>query len=324
MADSKTPQNNPASGTERPELEIDLAALWRVVLARRKLVAKITAAFTVLSVIYALILPPVYRAQVLLMPVNQSQGSTGVLTGQFSELAALTGFGFTGASDASVQRALATLKSRVMTEAFMKEAGVLQAMYPAMWDAEKKAWKPATGWFGSSNQSAGPSMESAYRAFDQGIRTVNFDRKTNLTTVTIDWSDPQIAAQWANRLVKKVNSQLQGEAVKDAEQNIVYLREQLKTNSAVEMQQAIYNLIEAQMKNIMVASTRDDYAFKVIDPAVPPEQKIKPSRRLIVMVGLFLGLLAGIATVFLLPHIQPLVQSYVQPWITRWRKRKAR
>jgi uncharacterized protein involved in exopolysaccharide biosynthesis len=167
-------------------------------------------------------------------------------------------------------------------------------------------------------------MESAYRAFDQGIRTVNFDRKTNLTTVTIDWSDPQIAAQWANRLVKKVNSQLQGEAVKDAEQNIVYLREQLKTNSAVEMQQAIYNLIEAQMKNIMVASTRDDYAFKVIDPAVPPEQKIKPSRRLIVMVGLFLGLLAGIATVFLLPHIQPLVQSYVQPWITRWRKRKAR
>lgn len=318
MADSRSPQNNPPSGTDRPELEIDLAALWHVVMERRKLVAQVAAVFVVLSVILAFVMPPVYRAQVLLMPVNQSQSGSGLLTGQFSELASLTGFSFSGSSDAAVQRALATLKSRVLTEAFMKEAGVLQEMYAAQWDAEKKAWK-STGWFASSDQPAGPSMESAYRAFSNGICMVNFDRKTNLTTVTIDWSDPEIAARWANQLVKKVNAQLQAEAVQDAERNIEYLRQQLKSNSAVEVQQAIYNLIEAQMKNIMVASTRADYAFKVIDPAVPPERKLKPSRRQVVLVGLILGLLAGIAAAFLQPRLAP----HVQPWLARWRRKKS-
>jgi uncharacterized protein involved in exopolysaccharide biosynthesis len=158
--------------------------------------------------------------------------------------------------------------------------------------------------------------------FNGGIRTVQFDRKTNLTTVTIDWEDPKIAAQWANQLVKHINARLQGEAVKDAERNIDYLRKQLATNSAVEIQQAIYNLIEAQMKNIMVASTREEYAFKIIDPATVPERKLKPSRRMVVLVGLFLGLLAGFAAAFLQPRVQPYVQPYIDKLLDKWRKKK--
>ncbi|HCU53927.1 MAG TPA: hypothetical protein DIC36_06500, partial [Gammaproteobacteria bacterium] len=237
---------------------------------------------------------------------------------QYSDLAALAGINLSGNADAQTQRALATLKSRALTQSFMKEAGVLQVMYSSMWDEKTKTWKD-TSWFGSSDKPAGPSMEGAYRAFD-GIRTVQFDRKTNLTTVIIDWGDPKLAAQWANQLVKHVNAKLQGDAIKDAERNIDYLRKQLAKNATVEIQQASYNLIEAQMKTIMVASTREDYAFKVIDPAVVPEQKLKPSRRLVVMVGFILGLMAGMAAVFLQPHIQP----HVQPYIDKWRKKKSK
>jgi len=320
MADSKSPQNNPASGTERPELEIDLAALWRVVVARRRLVAQVTAVFVVLSVVLAFVLPPVYRAQVLLMPLSQEPGiGASSLASQYSDLAALAGISLTGNADAQTQRALATLKSRAFTESFMQEAGVLPALYPDQWDVEKKAWKLSRAWFGGEAKPAAPSLEGAYRRFNDGIRAVNFDRKTNLTTVTIDWRDPQVAAQWANRLVKHLNAKLQGEAVRDAERNIDYLRKQLRTNASVEVQQAIYNLIEAQMKNIMVASTREEYAFKVIDPAVAPEQKLKPSRRQVVLVGLILGLLAGIAAAFLQPRLAP----RVQPWLARWRKKKS-
>jgi len=304
MADSKSPPSRD------PLLEIDFSALWQVMVERRRLIAVITAVMTFLSVIYALILPPVYRAEVLLMPLSQNQGSTSMLTGQVSELAALTGFSFTGSSDAYVQRALATLKSRALTESFMKEAGVLQAMYASMWDPGKKAWK-STGWSISADPPAGPSMESAYRAFSNGICTVQFDRKTNLTTVTIDWSDPKLAAEWANKLVRFVNAHMQAEAVRDAERNIEYLREQLGKNASVELQQSIYNLIEAQMKAKMVASTREEYAFKVIDPAAVPERKLKPSRRAIVMVGGIFGLLLGIAIAFLQPRLQPIVQPYL-------------
>jgi uncharacterized protein involved in exopolysaccharide biosynthesis len=163
-------------------------------------------------------------------------------------------------------------------------------------------------------------MEAAYRMFNEGIRTIKFERKTNLTTVTIDWGDPKLAAQWANQLVKHLNARLQSEAVKDAERNVEYLRKQLATNASVEIQQAIFSLIEAQLKNIMVASTREEYAFKVIDPATAPERKLKPSRRLVVVAGFFLGLIAGIAAAFLQPHLQPYAQPHIDKLLDRWRK----
>lgn len=309
---------------DQQEYEIDLSAIWQVLVQRKKLIAQITAATTVLSVIYALILPPMYRAEVLLMPLSQDQGTGGPLSNQYRDFAELAGISLSGNADAQTQRALATLKSRVFTESFMKEAGVLQFLYPSLWDEKTKTWTSKGSWFGSwfgsEGKPAGPSMEGAYRTFNEGIRSIRFDRKTNLTTVTIDWDDPKLAAMWANQLVKHLNARLQGEAIKDAERNIEYLRKQLATSSSVEIQQAIHGLIEAQLKSIMVASTREEYAFKVIDPATVPESKFKPSRRLIVMVGFFLGLIAGMAMAILQPRVQPYVQPHVDTVLGRWRR----
>jgi uncharacterized protein involved in exopolysaccharide biosynthesis len=61
----------------------------------------------------------------------------------------------------------------------------------------------------------------------------------------------------------------------------------------VEVQQAIYRLMEAQTKKQMVASTREEYAFQTIDPAVPPQERASPKRALIVLTGLVLGLALG-------------------------------
>ena len=48
--------------------------------------------------------------------------------------------------------------------------------------------------------------------------------------------------------------------------------------------------METQTKKIMLANVRDQYAFRIIDPAVIPEKKIKPNRGLIIMVGFVAGL----------------------------------
>lgn len=337
MPDEQTPSPSQNPDADTQMIEIDWRSLARKLLARKKLIAQITAACTLYAVIAALMSPSIYRAEVLIMPLNQEQAGGGGLSSQFGDLAALAGISFSGSGEAQTQRALATLKSRALTESFMKEAGVLQALYPSLWDEEKKNWKTSS-WFGYGEKPMRPSMEGAYHAFDQSIRTVRFDKKTNLTTVAIEWTDPVLAAHWANQLVRHTNAKLQSEAVKDAEKNIGYLNKQLAANGSVEVQKAIYSLIEAQMKNIMVASTREEYAFKVIDPANPPERKIKPNRRLMVLFGLVLGFMAGVAAVLALPYVQPwfqrhvqphaerylqpYVQRYVQPVIEKWRKRK--
>ena len=60
----------------------------------------------------------------------------------------------------------------------------------------------------------------------------------------------------------------------------------------------IYRLIEAETKKKMVASTREEYAFKPIDPAVAPERRFRPRRAVFVLTGFLLGLMASaVATV---------------------------
>ncbi len=44
----------------------------------------------------------------------------------------------------------------------------------------------------------------------------------------------------------------------------------------------------------MLANARKEFAFTVIDPAVPPERKYRPKRSLYVLFGLFLGFAAGV------------------------------
>jgi uncharacterized protein involved in exopolysaccharide biosynthesis len=52
------------------------------------------------------------------------------------------------------------------------------------------------------------------------------------------------------------------------------------------------------MKTLMLANGRTEYAFTIIDPAVPSEIRKSPQRVIVVIVGLALGLLIGIMTAF--------------------------
>jgi len=49
----------------------------------------------------------------------------------------------------------------------------------------------------------------------------------------------------------------------------------------------------------MLANVRVEYAFTVIDPAVPPERRISPRRSLYVLVGALLGFTLGISAAYL-------------------------
>lgn len=122
---------------------------------------------------------------------------------------------------------------------------------------------------------------------------VAHNQRISLVTLAIEWEDPALAAKWANNLVRHVNGRLRAEAVEEAERSIAYLERQLPQTTSVEVQQAIYRLIEAQTKKKMIASTREEYAFTTIDPAVTPERRQRPRRTLLVVLGLILGMAGG-------------------------------
>lgn len=143
-----------------------------------------------------------------------------------------------------------------------------------------------------------PTLWDAYELFDRKVRRVYHDRKTGLVILSIARENPKLAAQWGNELVRRANAMLRKRAGEESEQAIRYLREQLKKTSEVELKQVLHQLIESEMKEIILANINEDFAFKVIDPAAIPEEAFKPKVGLLVLlgvlVGVFLALLANL------------------------------
>nr|WP_258539259.1 Wzz/FepE/Etk N-terminal domain-containing protein [Dissulfurirhabdus thermomarina] len=279
------------------EEEVDLAALWGVLCRRRRLLAGVTLLAAAAALLAALLLPPVYRAEVLLAPVTDQDQDARLssLASRFGGLAAMAGVDI-GGTESSKAEAVATLTSRSFTEAFIKEEKLLPVLFADEWDTEKRRWKAA-------DPEDRPTLWDAWRRFDEDVRFVEEDRKTGLVTLAVEWTDPELAARWANELVRRVNARLRERAVAEARRSIDYLERELRKTDVVELQQAIYRLIEGQIKTIMLANVREEYAFRVIDPAAPPREKERPRRALIVVGGTLGGGLLALFLAFFLEFL---------------------
>ncbi|MBW2078718.1 MAG: hypothetical protein JRI71_14460 [Deltaproteobacteria bacterium] len=71
-------------------------------------------------------------------------------------------------------------------------------------------------------------------------------------------------------------------------------------------QQKVFELLTQQYEMAKIEEAKEDIAFQVIDPAIPPEKRIKPKRRLNVMLAGIVSLFAGIFLVFFLEYLENL------------------
>ncbi len=89
-----------------------------------------------------------------------------------------------------------------------------------------------------------------------------------------------MAAQWANDLVKQLNEQLREQAIADSRKRVGYLEQELAKTTLQDMRAVLYNLLESEKRKAMLANVNEDFALEVIDPAVAPENREKPKRKL--------------------------------------------
>lgn len=263
---------------------IDLFEYARRLSGQWRFISAITALITSVALTAALTAPAVYRSEALLAPVSTTKSEgLGSLIGQLGDLSTLVET-YVGSGKDRTTEAIATLKSRSLAINFINEQNLKPALFPDRWNPIAKQWR---------EPQRAPTDLEAYEVFEE-IRHVSVDRRTGLVTLAVEWGDPRLAATWANALAKQVNARRRAEAVNEARSSIEYLERQLAKNNAIEIQQAIYRLIEVQTKTITVASTREEYAFRIIDPAVAPERRIRPKRLAMTASGFCLGLVIAV------------------------------
>jgi uncharacterized protein involved in exopolysaccharide biosynthesis len=283
------------SGPPSDEDEIDLLELIRTLLQAWKTIVGITILCNGLAVGYALYAPEVFKAETLLAPAQEEKSGASSALSQFGGLAAMAGV--TIPADSNVERVLATLETRVFLKKFIEEKNLLPIIFEDFWDSASNSWKLQL-------------VQEAFIAEDgisplRGAIEVDQD-KSGLITLSISWKDPQVAAQWANDLVKQLNEQLREQAIADSKKRVGYLEQELAKTTLQDMRAVLYNLLESEKQKAMLANVNEDFALEVIDPAVAPESREKPKRKLIVALGGVCGGFLGIFAVFFAQFVRKL------------------
>lgn len=269
--------------------DLYLVDLWRVISRSKGLIASAIAITTTVSVAVAFLMQPVYRTEILLAAVeeNRDPGGLGLLAQQFGGAATLAGMDLSAGGRKS--ESVAVLKSRKFTQAFVNDNNLMPVLFADDWNESTEEWK-------APKPEDRPTIEDAYKLFDEEIRFVRIDRDTGLVTLSIEWKDRQLAAHWANSLVAGINEHLRSRAISEAQTSLVFLKKELDKTSILGLQQGLFRLIEDEVKSEMLANVREQYAFRVIDPAVVPDADDfqRPKRAFIVAIGFLLGLFLGL------------------------------
>lgn len=271
------------ASADQEEDGIDIVYLWRVVWKSKYIILLSCIVCLSLSVWYALAATEKFRAEVVITEAHDEDmgGSGSSITGQLGGLASLAGLDM--ANNPQDRDSQGVLNSRRLIEEFIKKENLLRVLVP-------RTGPRSTLWF-------------AVKRFKDRVVTIREDKRSNLTTVGIDWTDAKTAAQWANDFVALCNELVRARTLNESSRNIAYLNEQLAKTNVVDIERALDDLIESEMKKLMLANGRTEYAFTIIDPAVPPEIRNSPQRVLVVIVGFALGLLIGIVTGFMRERI---------------------
>ena len=276
-----------------PEEEMDFLDLWYAITRRKLLIFLVIFGFTLLGALLAMVIPRQYLGEAtvsLVIGSNKAVTSSVTSTPTVDLYQPFTGDEITG-----------LIQGRAFIYKFIQDNQLLPVLFEKDWNKDKKVWEPTLmhRWIYGETIS----LWDGYQKFS-GILDVETDEETNLTTITVKWTDARLAAEWANKMVAALNSQLREQAIQESEAILTQLQAQLNKTSAVELKLALFGLMETQMAHVTAAKVHPEFAMKVLDNAVIPDDQAIPYLQLIlILVCVFLGLVFSLSLVLLLHTI---------------------
>lgn len=237
--------------------------------------------------------PKIYNASVEMAVATQGEGESkfGALASQLGGLGSEFGLSLSSGGTQKWE-SIAVLESETLTQQFIQQENLLPILYPSLWDKSKRQWK-------GSNGMRSPTLWEAYQYFNNKIRTVTVDPKTGLVTLTIYWRNPKQAADWANGLVGMANDYLRNRTIQETRREIAYLNDEAKKTTSVEVRQAIFEVLTAQINRAVLAQGDREYAFKVLDRAFAPERPSSLPYWVWMVTAAFVSAVVSILAVFL-------------------------
>lgn len=239
------------SGTEK---EIDPIQYVKILFRRKKLIASVVAVCCFISIVVSLLLPKVYRANAVIMPIgSQRKGGLASMMGGESALGLGELLGGVVGGQSSNSQLMTLLRSRTLAEMVVDKLQLMPIFFNDQWDAEKKAWKV----------DKPPRIDVAARML-LGHVTFMEDKKLYTINIFADELDPVKAAELANTYVEQLQRFISENELTMAKKNRIFVEKQLELSRAkfLEAGKELNNIYGNQVSSV---ASKVDVAIDVGD-----------------------------------------------------------
>lgn len=297
--------HNNESRQEYKDDEITLNQIIDLIKQYRRLIFFTSSVIFLTTVFISLLMPNYYKSEVLLAPSDSSLDDNNKLGG----MANIVGITLSDEVN-NVKKAIAIIESRKFIDDFVRANKLKQVLFSDRWDDQKLKWfdndnilvniknivspkREAVDYPGKVILNPGePSPLEVYEIFKKML-DISEDLESGMYKLSFEWTDPVLARDIVSNLVVAINEKMRLEDIAQAQNMVVYLKQQLDETSLTEIRQSIFRLIEKKIETISLANVQKSYVFTVIDPAIVPEEKSKPKRFLMAILGLVFGAIIG-------------------------------
>ena len=203
-----------------------------------------------------------YRAYATVSP---AEDNASLLSSSLNSIGGGVLSGFLGGDSPQVQVALATLKSQVFLNTFVKK-------------------------YKYQDQIGNP--ESPWAIHDAMLNRLNIEKSTGSTimNISLNFYDAGKSSTALNQLISELNLYLMQEELKRLEIGIGIFKEKISKTINKEELEMLYLLLEKYIDKKVLLLSQSDFALKVIDPAKKPHKKYWPNYLLLSLsaFGMFL------------------------------------
>jgi uncharacterized protein involved in exopolysaccharide biosynthesis len=262
---------------------LDLLALAR---RRWVILACVMGAAIGVAVAYAMLATRQYRVEsILAAPSSVTSSAADQMMSKFGGLASLVGLP-AGDNQARTQEAVTILRSRAFLREIVETRALLPVLFADDWNVAARQWQT------DRVHSIDDGAEALEKLF-----TVSLDRATGFVTLVMTWRDREQATEWSNLLIRELNERMRVAAREEATQSLKFLEEELTHTDAMEVREAVYGLMESQIKARMLANVTESYALNFLAPPVVPEADdfVWPSLLALLLLALTGGFVLGLA-----------------------------
>lgn len=285
------------------EYIIDITKILSTLWSYRKILIGLTALGGLSSIIIALNLQIIFTSTSVVIPNEQEQSSS--LTSRFGGLASLAGIESGSALMTKDRIAIAKIGSLQFFKENLYDKIIVDLAAAQDWDPDTKELIYDPDIYDVENDILleKPSFQKAHESFSSSLNVVE-NPITGLTSISIEHFSPIIAMEWATLVVSGVNNSMREEDKQEARLAIDFYQKELVNTSIKSVKDLFSELIEQEQQKFMLANVREEYVFKIIEPAVVPEKRTRPSRAKFCIIYTFISGLISVIFILIFDYFR--------------------